>query len=108
MTALLTGIANLKASKETDVSAFSIPIERALAATKPRGTTRDGRPFIETPDVRRAAESLGGYIRETQRGYAKVMRALGGEPIANGHEGSRWAFDASKLKEINRQYSTEH
>lgn len=84
-----------------------IPLARLIAllvAAKRTGFTRDGRVTVESTELHRAAASAGGVVGERTRNLNEAITALGGERVANGHRGRRYAFDISTIASIESQF----
>ena len=86
--------------------ATQIALAAAIAKAK-KGSTRGGLVTVESHDVRRATEELGGFIRETWREYVDAMQKLGGERVKNGHRGARYGFAAATMASIIEQHKDD-
>ncbi|WP_175774166.1 hypothetical protein [Burkholderia anthina] len=78
-------------------------IERLIVAAR-KGKTADGKVTIASSDLRAAAAKLGGYAPPMSKRTASELRRLGGERVANGHSGARYAFDPASIAAIESQY----
>ncbi len=85
-----------------------IPLARlivALVKAKKHGVTRDGRVTVESTELRRAAESMGGCVGERTHGLSIAIKRLNGELVKNGRNGRRYAFNVSDIASIFEQFN---
>ena len=87
-----------------------IPLARlivALVKAKKHGFTRDGRIAVESTELRRAAESMGGCVGERTRNLHAAIKNLNGELVKNGRNGRRYAFNVSDIARIFEQFNNQ-
>jgi hypothetical protein len=79
----------------------------ALVKGKKHGFTRDGRVTVESTELRRAAESMGGCVGERTHGLSIAIKKLNGERVENGRNGRRYAFNVSDIASIFEQSNNQ-